>query len=450
MKNHIQYPSGLPFIIGNEAAERFSYYGMKGILVVFMTRHLLTAGGAPDRMSEDEATFWFHLFAAANYLFPLFGAIIADVYLGKYRTIILLSLVYCLGHLALAIDSTRMGLALGLALIAAGSGGIKPCVSAHLGDQFRPEQALLLPRAFAWFYLSVNIGATVAAVLTPWLLEEFGPHVAFGTPGALMLIATVIFRLGRSRYRALPAAGPRLFIAAFSKAQTLQTLRSLILVYLCVAVFWALFDQTGSSWVIQAEQMDSVVQFMGVSFELLPAQLQAINPILLIIMIPLSAKLLLPLLEQRLGLTRKGKLVVGLLLSCAAFLIVTEAALRLDAGDRISIVWQLWAYLVITLAELLLSITALELSYAAFPSELKSFGAVYYLLAVSVGNLFTAALTLILSTGGYAFRSGGPGYLLVFAVAALVAALVCYRFGQVTEQSELADFGNGPSEPAQG
>ncbi len=128
--------SGIPYIIGNEAAERFSFYGMRAILVDFMTKFLLDSQGDPAHLSEDNAKYYYHLFVASAYFFPVFGAILADVWLGKYRTIVSLSLVYCLGHLALAIDDTKVGLFTGLALIAVGSGGIKPCVSARVGDQF--------------------------------------------------------------------------------------------------------------------------------------------------------------------------------------------------------------------------------------------------------------------------------------------------------------------------
>ena len=127
-------PSGIPYIVGNEAAERFSFYGMRGILVLFMTKYMLDASGKLDRMSDEDATAIFHLFVASAYFFPLLGSLLSDVFWGKYKTILLLSLVYCLGHLALAIDATRIGLFIGLILISIGAGGIKPCVSAHVGD----------------------------------------------------------------------------------------------------------------------------------------------------------------------------------------------------------------------------------------------------------------------------------------------------------------------------
>ncbi|MCG8124077.1 MAG: MFS transporter, partial [Candidatus Thiodiazotropha taylori] len=266
-------PAGIPFIIGNEAAERFSFYGMRAVLVVFMTQYLVDSSGAANPMNEEEAKGWFHLFVSAVYLTPLFGALISDGLLGKYRTIILLSLVYCVGHFALALDHTRLGLLLGLGLIAMGSGGIKPCVSAHLGDQFGRSNAHLLPRSFGWFYFAINLGAFASTLATPWLLSQAGPDWAFGVPGILMVIATIIFWSGRRRFVHIPPAGLGFVREVFSP-QGLSVLLRLFGLYLFVAVFWSLFDQTGSAWVLQAKTMD--LRLFG--FEVLPAQIQAANP----------------------------------------------------------------------------------------------------------------------------------------------------------------------------
>ena len=184
-------PPGIPYIVGNEAAERFSYYGMRAILVVFMTQHLMNASGQLDVMTEYEAQGYFHLFVSASYFMPLFGALLADGLWGKYRTIIFLSLIYCLGHFALAIDDTRLGLLVGQGLIAVGAGGIKPCVSSHVGDQFGRSNSHLLGKVFSWFYFSINLGAFAAMLIIPWLLAEYGSAVAFAVPGILMLLATM-------------------------------------------------------------------------------------------------------------------------------------------------------------------------------------------------------------------------------------------------------------------
>jgi POT family proton-dependent oligopeptide transporter len=202
-------PTGVPNIIGNEAAERFSFYGMKGILAVFMAEYLHLMGNIPGTaMSEAAANERYHAFNMAVYLTPFLGAILADAIFGKYQIIMWLSLVYCMGHFTLAF----MGLSgpagwwlfAGLSLIAIGSGGIKPCVSAHVGDQFGPNNRHLLPKVFAAFYFSINLGALLSQVLIPSFLEWQGPHVAFGVPGILMALATLVFWMGRHRFVHIP------------------------------------------------------------------------------------------------------------------------------------------------------------------------------------------------------------------------------------------------------
>ena len=158
-------PGGIPYIIGNEAAERFSFYGMRAILIVFMTQYLLNNSGELSVMSEGDAKGWYHTFLSAVYFTPILGALLADGVLGKFRTIILLSIVYVVGHFVLALDETRWGLTIGLGLIALGAGGIKPCVTAHVGDQFGKSNHHLLGNTYGWFYFSINLGAFISFLL---------------------------------------------------------------------------------------------------------------------------------------------------------------------------------------------------------------------------------------------------------------------------------------------
>lgn len=206
-------PPGVPYIIGNEAAERFSFYGMRSILIVFMTKYLMDRNGSLAVMDETQAQGWFHQFVAGVYFLPLLGAVLADGFIGKYRTILFLSIVYCLGHLSLALDETRIGLFVGLILISLGAGGIKPCVSANVGDQFGESNKHLLSKVFGWFYFSINAGSAVSIYLCPILLDnpKWGPHYAFGLPGIFMFIATVIFWRGRRKFVPHPAGKIRIF-----------------------------------------------------------------------------------------------------------------------------------------------------------------------------------------------------------------------------------------------
>src|SRR5262249_22164704 len=132
-----------------------------------------------------------------------------DRFLGKYRTILYLSLVYCAGHACLALfDDNRIGFFTGLFLIALGSGGIKPCVSAFVGDQFDQSNKSLAKVVFDAFYWIINFGSFFATLLMPVFLRHLGPAVAFGIPGLLMLVATAIFWLGRRQYARVPPAPP--------------------------------------------------------------------------------------------------------------------------------------------------------------------------------------------------------------------------------------------------
>lgn len=140
--NTARMPPGIPFIVANEAAERFSFYGMNAILTAFMAHNLLDANGHAAPMSGSDAVAYSSLFVSAVYFTPFLGAVLSDAFLGKFRTVVILSIVYCFGHLALALNATRAGLCVGLSLIALGAGGIKPCVSSNVGASSGPPTSI--------------------------------------------------------------------------------------------------------------------------------------------------------------------------------------------------------------------------------------------------------------------------------------------------------------------
>ncbi len=412
-------PTGIPYIIANEAAERFSYYGLNAILVIFMTQYIIGSAGVLDVMSDDEAKSWFHLFVATVYFTPFIGAILSDGVLGKYHTIILLSLVYCVGHIALAIDHTRMGLVIGLSLIALGSGGIKPCVSAHVGDQFAQGNSHLIPKVFAWFYFAINLGAFVSILLTPWLLENYNASIAFAIPGLLMGLATLVFWLGRNCFVHIPPAGMGFVREVFS-GEGRRILARLGIIYLFIMMFWALFSQTVSAWVIQAMAMDRVI----FGFELLPAQINAANPILIMILIPIFSYLVYPFMNKHWQLTALRKISIGLFISVVAFLISTGIQFSIDAGQTPHILWQLLAFLIITCAEVMVSITCLEFSDTQAPTKMKSFVMALFLLSISLGNLFTSAVNYFIQNEDGSSKLEGAYYYLFFTVLMLITAIL--------------------------
>ena len=383
-------PPGIPYIIGNEAAERFSFYGMRTILVVFMVQYLHFMDGSGARqLTGNEAVEYYHQFASWVYFTPLLGALLADIFLGKYRTILCLSIVYCLGHAALACmgsyGNSPWWLGAGLLLICLGSGGIKPCVSAHVGDQFGKNNHHLISRIYNWFYFSINFGSFFSTLLTPWLLEKYGPHWAFGVPGVLMAIATFMFWLGRNRFVHIPPSGSGFFKEVFSR-EGIIALGKLIPLFTFIAVFWSLYDQTGSSWVLQAEQMN--LKFLGITW--LESQVQAVNPILILVFIPLFTFIIYPWINRIFPLTPLRKIGFGMILMTASFGLTTLIQTWIDAGQRPSIGWQIVAYVIITASEIMVSIVGLEFAYTQAPRAMKSWIMSLFWLSVWGGNQFTA------------------------------------------------------------
>lgn len=426
-------PRGIFYIIGNEAAERFSYYGMRTILVIFMTKYLLDSHGNTAYMSEAEAKEWYHTFASATYFFPLIGALLSDIFLGKYKTIFWLSIVYCFGHLTLAfmdihaissVVAPQTLLAIGLGLIAVGSGGIKPCVSAHVGDQFDASQKSLLDKVFNYFYFAINFGSVFSTLATPWLLEKFGPSVAFGVPGLLMFLATAVFYFGRKEFIAMPPVGLETYFKDMFSPRGLKSLFSLSIIYLFIAFFWALYDQTGSAWVLQADKMDRTLNLGFVSFELLPSQIQAINPILVMMFIPLFTFGIYPWLNKYVKVTALRKIGAGFFITAGSFALVALTEELIQAGHTPSIMWQFAAFVVITAAEVLISITALEFSYTQAPNSMKSFIMAIFLLSVSLGNFFTAQVNKFIQNPDGTVSLEGASYYWFFTYLILGAGVL--------------------------
>ena len=413
-------PPGIPYIVGNEAAERFSFYGMRSILIIFMTQYLVTSTGAPDQMGPAEARQNFALFVSAVYFLPILGAILAEGFLGKYRTILWLSMVYCFGHFALSLNDTRMGLLLGLGLISLGSGGIKPCVSAHVGDQFGESNKHLLTRAFGWFYFSINAGSFISTIACPILLADprFGPRWAFGIPGVAMVIATICFWAGRRKFVHIPPAGLGFVKQVFSK-EGLGALGRLAIIYVFVAMFWSLWDQSsGGSWTLQAQHMD--LRWLGMN--LLPSQVQTANPIMILLFIPLVNYVIYPAFDRFFPLTPLRKIGIGLFLAAASYVVIWYIQQLIDAGGKPSVNWQFLAYAILTLGEAMVSITGLEFSYTQAPNKMKSAVMALWLFTVSMGNLFTAGVNYFIRNADGSVKMNDQQYFLFFAGLMFLAA----------------------------
>jgi POT family proton-dependent oligopeptide transporter len=456
-----RFPPQIRYIIGNEAAERFSFYGMRNILTVFLVEYLLARRSSLTRADDAQAVF--HLFVMGVYLFPLLGGLIADRWWGKYRTVLWLSLVYCAGHACLAfLEDSATGFYTGLFLIALGSGGIKPCVSSFVGDQFTESSRSLVTKVFGWFYWSINLGSFFASLTIPKVLEHFGPRVAFGIPGLLMAVATLIFWAGRHLYVVVPPKGadhhgfwsvvatalrrgdvPGGFWERARSEHPLEAVEAaravvgVLSIFAMVPFFWACFDQKASLWVLQARNLDLHVG----SLTLAPSQLQATNPLLVLLLVPVTTYWLYPWLQRHgLPFTPLRRIGVGLFLAGTSFVLVALIQRALEGGAKPSVLWQVGPYIVLTLSEILVSTTGLEFAYTQAPVSMKSTIMSLWLLANAAGNLVVVVakkIGLVHGTGEFLFWAG------LTYLATVVFVLIARRY--VVRDHYLPDTAAAPA-----
>lgn len=503
-------PSAIPFIVGNEAAERFNYYGLRAILVTFLVSHFFMKDFNGDRpQAEAAANAATHNFVAMSYLLPLFGGMIADWFWGKYKTILVLSLVYAIGSITLALTTNSEPLFLAaLMLIAMGAGGIKPCVSANVGDQFDATNQHLIPKAFDAFYFSINAGSTLSILLIPYLNYRYGPAVAFGVPAIAMLIAIGFFYGGRNRYvRVVPKPQPNnnkliIFLTAFISLmvsyyiwdyklkettghvllmwgflvlilafifkkqwfakpgnfvginlyalthggfaaaeqeygkETLVGIKSVwnvLAVFAFVPIFWALWDQNQSEWVIQATKCN--LNFAGVKWE--AEQISAVNAVLILAFIPLFSFGIYPLLGKiGIKVTPLRRIGAGFIFTALSFVVISLLQTRIDGGETPTIAWQLLAYVFLTAGEILISITGLEYAYTQSPTSMKSTISACWLLSVTLGNTLVALIQKSIQHKGFFAQFQGASFFWLFTgICTATAVLFMFVSPFIKEKS---------------
>jgi len=455
-----RFPRAVPFIIGNEAAERFSFYGMRSILTLFLVKQFFNPTGnvALSQQADAHANKLNHLFVMVAYALPFVGGMVADWFTGKYKLILYISMVYCLGHLLLSMfDASLNGFEIGMLVVAIGAGGIKSCVSANVGDQFDASNQDLLSKVYGWFYFSINAGSMISTVAIPWTYEHFGPKWAFGIPGLLMALATLIFFMGRKRYVKVPPQGVNrnnlVFITFYAlthmgqrkpgeslldvakgpfdpeKVEGMKAVYRVIAVFFFALAFWAVWDQCLSEWVLYADKMDRVINLGFTSFTVLAGQVSTVNTVFLLLFIPIFNYWLYPALDKMgLKTTPLRRLGAGLVLTALSFVIIALIHISIDNGGNPTIWWQILAYMVLSAAEVLVSITGLEYAYTHSPKSMKSTMTGIWFLVVSFGNLITASVNGLIENGGWwAQNLKGANYewfFVAFIGAFVVAFLI--------------------------
>jgi POT family proton-dependent oligopeptide transporter len=428
-----RFPRSVPYIIGNEAAERFSFYGMRSILTLFLVKQFFnpTGSAALAQQADAHANKLNHLFVMVAYALPFVGGMVADWFTGKYKLILYISVVYCLGHLLLAMFDTSLdGFEIGMLVVAIGAGGIKSCVSANVGDQFDASNQDLLSKVYGWFYFSINAGSMLSTVAIPIVYKYYGPKWAFGIPGILMALATVIFFMGRKKYVKVPPQGVNrnnlVFITWYAlthlskkkpgqslldiakesydpeRVEGVKAVYRVISVFFFALAFWAVWDQCLSEWTLYAEKMDRNINLGFTSFKIEPGSMSTFNTVFLLLFIPLFNYVIYPGLDK-IGLktTPLRRLGFGLILTALSFVVIGFTHVSIDHGGSPSMWWQVLAFLILSAAEVLVSITGLEYAYTHSPKSMKSTMSGIWFLVVSFGNLITALVNGLIEDGGW-------------------------------------------------
>lgn len=493
-------PRQIRFIIANEGCERLSFYGMRNILQPFLASTLLAHAVDPQIAAKDV----FHTFVIGVYFFPLLGGWLSDRFFGKFNTIVGFSLIYCAGQACLAafVDD-RTGFFAGLWLIALGSGGIKPLVASFVGDQFDARTKHKAKLVFDVFYWIINFGSLFGTVFASFALHRLGARVAFGIPGALMLVATIVLVLARRLYVMIPPAPrdphgfvgvARTAIAARAASRVVAglglalagatflllgrvdvaavvslalvvalafggvsaslglegarrahpdhavdgvraVLRVLVAFALCTP-FFSLFDQKATTWVIQGGLLTKPDWFA-------PEMMQALNPLLVLILIPLNNLIVFPWLRRR-GWepTTLRRMTAGIALAAVAWIIVGVMQLALDGGASLAITWQILPYVFLTLGEVLVSATGLEFAYSQAPPAMKGVIMSFWNLVVAVGSVWVLLADASVKSDAVLARVASTGLsvtafqMFFFAAFAFAAAAA---FGAYARRYRMAD-----------
>jgi POT family proton-dependent oligopeptide transporter len=411
------HPIGFWFFFWGELAERCSYYGMRAILLLYMIDRL--------GFSEGQASANMSYFIAACYLLPLAGGYVADNYFGKYRTIVGFSLPYILGHVILGIESVPF-LVVALGLLAMGTGVIKPNISTLMGmtyDQQRPGQTRLRSDAFAMFYGAINIGAALSSFAMPWIRTHYGYQIAFLFPAALMVVAFLVFASGKPFYAEEKIE--RKSLTREERYERLVVLGRIFGLFLVVTFFWSIFDQSASTWTLFArDHLD--LHFLGWTLD--ADSIQALNPVLIVLLLPPITLFWHFLARMGLSLKPTDKMLIGFVLTAITMAIMSVAGYLAGVDGRVSVLWEVIPYVIITAAEICISVVGLELAFTAAPPSMKSFVTGCWFLTVFIGNMLNSQITPLyekLSPGTYFGL-----FALVMVPVTVAFVLIARRFNR--------------------
>jgi len=407
------HPRGLSLLFLVEMWERFSYYGMRALLVLYLVNAL--------KWDTPRATNLYGTYTSLAYLAPLFGGYLADRFLGTRRSLVIGGVLIALGHFTLAVEGMAT-FYLGLALVIIGTGFFKPNVSTMVGQLYQEGD----PRrdgGFTLFYMGINLGAFIAPLICGYLGERVGWNYGFGAAGVGMVLGLCLYLWGRNKY--LPGIGltparPGANDVRESRADSHDDRRRIIalaIVVLFVVAFWAAYDQNGSSMNLFADKATN----RSVAGSVVPASwFQSVNPGFILLLAPFFA-----LLWRRLQVNGREpstpmKMVIGLALLGFGFVFMVIGGRRADAGILVSPLWLVAAYFFHTTGELCLSPVGLSYVTKVAPARFASLLMAGWFLANSAGDKIAGMLA------GLYGRIPNTSFFMIFVVSSLVASGLLY------------------------
>jgi POT family proton-dependent oligopeptide transporter len=432
------HPRGLTYLFTTEMWERFSYYGMRALLVLYMVKHLLTPGttdtvfGLGALKSGLEALFGplgvqplasqiYGLYGALVYLTPLLGGLIADRWLGQRRTVIIGAGLMAVGHFMMAFEPLFL---LALTLLILGSGAFKPNISTQVGGLYAAGDPRR-DRAYSIFYVGINIGAFFSPLICGTLGETFGWHYGFAAAGVGMTIGLATYLYASTTLPADELHKPERAARAHEPLTRKDWGRIVALLLLCIPVtfFFATYEQQGNTITLWADGFtDRTLDLGFVSVEIPVTWFQAFNPFMIFAFTPL----VIALWSRQAKRGREPSTVTKMALGCfgvaLANLIMVAAAWRAGADGKASWLWLAGYFVVLTIGELYLSPIGLSLVSKVAPARLLSLLMGVWLATSFTGNFVAGWL------GSFWSGMDKPHFFLMIAVIAAVAGATIAAF----------------------
>jgi POT family proton-dependent oligopeptide transporter len=415
----MKQPAGLYLISFTSIWERFSYYGMRAFLILYMANQVI-AGNPKAHLgglgfSEGDAGKIYGLFTAMCYLLPLFGGMIADNFLGKRRSVFIGGVLIMLGHFTLAADAGLQTFILGLTLLAIGNGFFKPTAASMIGDLYEPGDQRR-DSAFTIYYMLFNGGAFLAPIICGYFGENYGYKYGFLTAGFGMLLGLIVYVIGAPRTLGnigmVPARKEKKNENVEKKPLTKEEKDriSVILVLLAfVTFFWSGFEQAGSTLTLFTDKYVDKTVF---GWEVPTSWLQAVNPIFIVILGPIFSNLWVWLTKKGKNPPTPIKMGLGMIALAVGFVFMMGAVMQRggdnpDIAVKASILWLLATYMLHTIGELMLSPIGLSMVTKLAPVRLASlFMGVWYLSSAAANFISGLAVGFVEQLGAMTIFSG--------------------------------------------